>query len=279
MDQIASYQDMMEEPLPKQGGYLPGTVTSSIGRNSLHRLQARARISISKSVGIKSEIEMLPRRDSRWLPDALVMHRLHRWFARSTQRTLWTWSPTPSTEVTSSHAAATSTICAAGESDMPIIHHFCQRPRYAEIDEGRDVERFGLIILVYHLISQLLQFDVEDDQFEIHANTVDALDGEVASWPAALQTLSALLQSTSSISLCVIGGLNDRASAHGADWCRAFLEVLYLHQRSSPSKFRVLITTSGSSRVLQEYIDVNDCELAAGLPRNLGTLARLSPTT
>ena len=84
------------------------------------------------------------------------------------------------------------------------------------------------------------------------------LDGSDGNWPEALRVLSTLLNATPHLALCVIDGLNDIAFGLGANWCSAFLGVLFEHQKTSRGSFKILLTTSGQSRVLQNYVNVDN---------------------
>jgi len=194
-----------------------------------------------------------------WLPDIEASSALEDWMSDKTQSsTLWISSEDVSTEMPSSRAAALSAIIAAWHAEMPIISHFCERPRYTDVSRGRDVEKMGLLGLLYSLITQLLQFNVEDDRFEIAQKQVNALDGSDDSWSPALELFSKLLKATPYLSICVLDGLNDLCFSAGAEWCKDLLNVLFDYRKSSPVPFRVLLTTSGQSRVLPEYVRAED---------------------
>jgi hypothetical protein len=146
----------------------------------------------------------------------------------------------------------------AWQTEIPLISHFCERPRFATLARERDPEMVGLIGLVYSLISQLLQFSFEDDSFEVPQEAMTKLDGSDGSWGQALDLFATLLKATPHLALCVIDGLNDLAFNQGAGWCHASLKVLFEHQKSCTGVFRILLTTSGQSRVLQDFVDIND---------------------
>lgn len=140
----------------------------------------------------------------------------------------------------------------------------------AQVDSGsenQDVEKLGLIGLAYSLISQLLQFEFEEDSFNVPREELDRLDGSRNSWEHAMALFSVLLKKTPHLSLCVIDGLNDMAFSSGAEWCSEFLKILFSHQKSCLGVFRILLTTTGQSRVLQDYVSVSDRVLAQGNAR------------
>ena len=195
-----------------------------------------------------------------WLPGADVGFKLHAWFDSEVfSPTLWISSEDVlQSDHSGSYAAALNMVVVAWEAEMPMISHFCERPRFATLRSDRDVEKVGLVGLVYSLISQLLQFKLEKDEFEVSQDALARLDGSDESWPTALELLSALLGATPHLSICVIDSLNDLAFGAGAQWCDAFLGVLFEHQKASAGIFRILLTTTGQSRVLQDHVKVSD---------------------
>ncbi|OSS52612.1 hypothetical protein B5807_02486 [Epicoccum nigrum] len=194
-----------------------------------------------------------------WLPDIDVSIKLGDWMSPDTTlSTLWITSPAAARGFPGSRAAALIALVAAWESSLPIISHFCARPYHGDISQGRSVEKTGLIGLVYSLIIQLLQFNVKDDAFRISKDAFDRLDGSDGSWPSALALLRDLLQSTPQLQRCIIDGLNDLCFSSGAEWCGAFLHMLLEHQRTTTSGFRILLTTTGQSRVLPQYVQVRN---------------------
>jgi hypothetical protein len=66
------------------------------------------------------------------------------------------------------------------------------------------------------------------------------------------------LVSTTHLQLCVIDALNDLSFSGGAQWCSALLAMLFEHQQSSVSNLKILLTTAGQSRVLQDHVGVAD---------------------
>ncbi|KAH7088210.1 hypothetical protein FB567DRAFT_559899 [Paraphoma chrysanthemicola] len=195
-----------------------------------------------------------------WIPDVDISAKLHGWLGNDdASPTLWVSSPEViQVGMSSSRAAALSLLVAAWQAELPIISHFCERPRFATLPADRDVERVGLIGLVFSLITQLLQFAVANDSFQVSHDQMEDLDGSDASWSHALELLVQLLRTTPQLGLCVIDGLNDLSFTGGAQWCSVLLTVLFEHQRSAPSTFRILLTTSGQSRVLQDHVEVSD---------------------
>jgi len=195
-----------------------------------------------------------------WLPGADIGCKLRAWFDPEViSMTLWISSDNVlQSDRPGSYAAALNMLVVAWEAEMPMISHFCERPRFATLGTDRDVEKVGLIGLVYSLTSQLLQFKFDKDNFEVSEDALRGLDGSDESWPAALGLFSALLAATSHLSICVIDSLNDLAFGAGAQWCDAFLRVLFEHQKSSAGIFRILLTTTGQSRVLQDHVKISD---------------------
>ncbi|KAF1828581.1 hypothetical protein BDW02DRAFT_603293 [Decorospora gaudefroyi] len=232
------------------------TVSSSMARGAAKSLS----VVLEQSI-VGSEGHSLLNNGMFWRPGSDVAIELHNWIdIVATTPTLWISSPDISSlDVSASCAAAMNILVVAWETNLPVVSHFCERPRFATLAEGRDVEKLGLIGLVYSVIFQLLQFSFDDEEFEIPEGDMRNLDGSDESWPQALDLLSALLKATPRLALCVVDGLNELAFAAGEEWCGAFLEVLFEHQRSTtPGTFKVLLTTSGQSRVLQDHVQVTD---------------------
>ena len=228
--------------------------------NSLSRTVARDLTAGLRDLVVGAEGHSLLNDGRFWLPGADVTLKLHAWFdPEVVSPTIWVSSDdVPQSDRSGSYAAALNMLVVAWEAEMPMISHFCERPRFATIQIDRDVERVGLIGLVYSLISQLLQFQFDGDEFELSQDTLGRLDGSDGSWPTALGMFSALLAATPHLSICVIDSLNDLAFGAGAQWCDAFLGVLFKHQKSSAAIFRILLTTTGQSRVLQDHVKVSD---------------------
>jgi hypothetical protein len=194
-----------------------------------------------------------------WLPDIDISIKLGDWMSPDTPiSTLWITSPTAARGFPGSRATALVTLVAAWESSLPIISHFCARPYHGDLAQGHSVEKAGLIGLVYSLIIQLLQFNVKDDAFKPSRDTFDKLDGSDESWPGALLLLKSLLQSTPQLQRLIIDGLNDLCFSSGSEWCADLLNMLLEHQRTATPGFKILLTTTGQSRVLPQYIEVKD---------------------
>lgn len=207
-----------------------------------------------------------------WLPRVDMSSRLHDFIGNDAKSTtLWVSTPdVPQNEFPSSRAVAVNVFLAAWQAEMPMISHFCLRPRYATLAKDRAVEEVGLIGMVYSLIYQLLQFEFEDDLFSMPQTGLEHLDGSDKSWHHALELLSSLLTATPHLALCLIDGLNVLAfSDSGAKWADKFQAVLFAHQESSRNKFRILLTTTGHSRVLQNYVSDTNRILAPGSAREV----------
>ncbi|KAF9690573.1 hypothetical protein EKO04_011292 [Ascochyta lentis] len=205
-----------------------------------------------------------------WLPEVDVSLKLSDWISPDTPlSTLWISSPALSQGFSSSRAAAMVAAVAAWDSELPVISHFCERPRSGSISQGCTIEKAGLLGLVYSLTIQLLQFNVKDDAFHFPREQFEGLDGSEKSWPDALLVLQELLRATPHLQRCIIDGLNDLAFSSGAEWCGTFLAMLLEHQRTSASGFKILLTTTGQSRVLPEYIQAQNRAFVQGGAREV----------
>ncbi|EDU45003.1 hypothetical protein PtrSN002B_011279 [Pyrenophora tritici-repentis] len=245
------YEEHRDVSVPPQRDVVSNLINRAVAGKFAARL---------KKWVIGSEGHSLLNEGSFWLPEVDIVWRLQEWIGNEPNSpTLWISSPEVSqVELSGSRAAALNALVAAWTAELPITSHFCERARYATLSEGQDVEKVGLIGLVYNLITQLLQFNFDNDEFEIPQPQVEALNGSDESWSQALDMLSALLKATPHLCICVIDGLNDLAFSGGEKWCSDFLLMLFEHQRSCCGSFKILLTTSGQSRVLQEHVDVAD---------------------
>lgn len=191
-----------------------------------------------------------------WVPDAEASPRLVEWMdPHKDQSRLWISSPLITRGFPSSRAAAMTAVVAAWHAHVPIISHFCERAKVQDVPAGGNCEKIGLIGLLYSLIVQLLQFRNQEDTFETSESQIKALNGSDESWEVALRTFSDLLRTTPLLKICVIDDLNILALSVGINWCTEFLDVLFEHLETCGHPFRVLLTTTGSSRVVSEYFE------------------------
>lgn len=236
----------------------------------LSRAEAKECSSQLQKYVVGSEGPSLFKDGKFWLPEPRIVSMLGEWIGPDTSlSTLWVESPSTSRGFPGSRAAALTTVATAWDSEMPVISHFCARPYHGDLADDRTVEEVGLIGLVCSLIVQLVQFNVEGDEFRTTRERLAKLDGSDASWPEALAFFRELLRATPQVTRCVIDGLNELSFADGAEWCGAFLETLLEHQRSSPQGFKILLTTTGQSRVLPEHVREENTAAASGAAREV----------
>ncbi|CAN9105305.1 unnamed protein product [Alternaria alternata] len=255
-------QSSAVQPVPSSGrGEFPALFNGDTRAHDLiNRATARRLAADLQHYIVGTEGHSLFDDGSFWLPEVDVASKLHDWIGNEgSSPTLWIssleFSPP---DMPGSRAAALNALVAAWTAELPIISHFCERPRFATLERDRDVEKVGLLGMVYSLIAQLLQFEFESDAFEVAQSRVEKLDGSDESWPIALEMLSALLQATPHLRTCVIDGLNDLTFAAGASWCNGFLQILFRHQESFAGRFRILLTTAGGSRVVQDHVSITN---------------------
>lgn len=228
---------------------------------NLTRHEARQRSHHLEKFSIGSEGASLISRGILWLPNVDAASKIQEWMSDTSTTSsipLWIESSDVSSELPSSRAVAVTALMAAWHSGLPILSHFCERPRFTELAAGRDVEKVGLIGLVYSLITQLLQFNVDDDTFRISKDHVDALDGSDASWKPALDLLSRLWRTTPNLSYCIIDSINNLCFGSGAPWCRDLLNLLLEERANATRLHKVLLTTTGQSRVLPDLVPIKN---------------------
>lgn len=97
----------------------------------------------------------------------------------------------------------------------------------------------GLIGLVYSLIRQLLQFNVEENDLDLSPERFAKLDGTMDSWECSLDLLEDLLDRTRFLPYCVIHGLNKLDWSAGAVACEEFLDILLRRQQKAGSDFNI----------------------------------------
>lgn len=225
----------------------------SVPTNSRSELREIARQMEPYVVG--TEGHSLLGSDQFWMPGPKVASVLQEWMAKvELPQTLWVSGPAVSGTVsmTSSKASAMNVVLAAWTVHSPIISHFCERPHHGS--DSVTCERSGMVGLVYSLIIQLLQFNVEDDQLNLDLKDMSRLDGSIASFSEGLKVLYQLFACTQDLRFCVIHNLNALEWGGGAEWCHDFLDVLFRAQGNCRASLKILLTTSGSSRVLAERI-------------------------
>ena len=230
-----------------------------VAHGSLNRSDARASSVALKRFVIGTEGPSLFVDGQLWLPEVDISFRLGEWINPDTQSsTLWISSPISAPNMSSSRAAALIAALAAWDSGLPVISHFCERPHSSKAPNQRKPEEVGLIGVVYNLIMQLLHFNVKEDTFHTSQERLKQLDGSNQSWSDALLLLQELLRATPQLQRCIIDNLNELCFGDGIDWCSALLKTLFEHQKASMHRFKILLTTTGYSRVLPDYVRLED---------------------
>ncbi|OJJ98704.1 hypothetical protein ASPACDRAFT_44332 [Aspergillus aculeatus ATCC 16872] len=207
--------------------------------------------------------------------DPLLVRRLGAWLqphadhgvmmdsSVGSPRTLWINSPYQRGTTHGAQLAAIKVLQVAIRAQAPFISHFCHRPHWTPVPNFVGTARdAGLLALVYSLILQLLQYR-PPGQILLPTHDLASLGSRdrpmqiETCWRPALEILRLLLAGSSSVlGYCIISGWTEleeeQSAADGAsELCTEFLDVLFNH--AAPS-LRVLLTTSGQSRILDEYV-------------------------
>ncbi|KAL9090014.1 MAG: hypothetical protein Q9165_005544 [Trypethelium subeluteriae] len=229
------------------------------GSETINRTIARTYIPALEHFIVGDEGQALFHGGTIWAPGSDVSSRVEDWMSEKTEsQVLWIFSPETSRGVTSARAAALASLLSGWQTETPIISHFCARPRQNIEDASLTIEQAGMIGLVYSLITQLLQFHVDDDGFQVSKDKIKALDGTQESWNFSLELLEQLLDHTQLLSCCIVDGLNDLEWSTGSTWCSSFLDILFRDKRNKARDFKVLLTTSGQSRILPGRVSSKD---------------------
>lgn len=182
--------------------------------------------------------------------------KLEGWLSRDgRQQVLWMSSSFEPQHLSTARAAALAVVATSCSLDAPLISHFCEKPRGNLRTEAQELEKVGLIGLVYSLVIQLVNLGSETSSLTINDERLKKLDGTTESWPVSLSLLGDLLQTVNCLQYCVIHGLNDLESTTGCKWCVELLDILLKYQNAG---YNILFTTSGQSRVLSKSIQFTD---------------------
>ncbi|KAI1161119.1 hypothetical protein F5B18DRAFT_629515 [Nemania serpens] len=216
-----------------------------------------------------------------WQAEDEVVPKLCTWMVeKAAPHTLWISNPSYAAAIFGLQAEALAVVAAERQAKVPLISHFCRRPRPDEMPRpsempqpsemprpremraGMSHAQVEIIGMLYSLIFQLLQFGAAKDEVEVSTESLVALNGRHESWSAGLKVFRALLDRTPVLMYCVIDGLNDLEFQDGREQCRQFLDILFARQRKRGTVFNILLTTAGQSTLLPWYVHVKDIHVA-----------------
>ncbi|KAJ5553328.1 hypothetical protein N7494_002706 [Penicillium frequentans] len=185
-----------------------------------------------------------------------IILKLSRWSAAtsSDDLILWIESPYELGPQTSAHLISLGVILTAIRAQAPFISYICQRPRLGTATGlTRDGGEAGVLAMVYSFIRQLLQFQPPDDDLHLQPDILDQLLQPADRWTPALDLLRYLLENTPNLRYCIISGIN-LIESDCLDRCKEVLALLFAQARKAEPLFRVLLTTSGKSKVLSDTV-------------------------
>ncbi|KAJ5671793.1 hypothetical protein N7507_000920 [Penicillium longicatenatum] len=171
---------------------------------------------------------------------------------------LWIMSPHEHGVQSSAQLAALGVIWTAIQARAQFVSYICQRPQYGNISGFQDVEdQASALGMVYSLICQLLQFQPPNDRVQLLPEMVDGLTQPGKRWTTGLKMLQYLLENTSTLRYCIIHGIN-LLEGDAQDMCQEFVDLLFAHSRNAEWPLRILLTTSGQSRVLTDSVSLEN---------------------
>jgi hypothetical protein len=199
----------------------------------------------------------------QWLVESNAKVKLEGWLSPGdTPQLLWISGPLEPRHLSGARAASLAVVATANSIGAPFISHFCDKPPRHLQTEEQDLEKVGLIGLVYNLILQVVKLRIENSNLTINGERFNALNGTIESWPQSLSILDDLLQDVSGVQYCAIHGLNDLESGTGFEWCSQMVDLLLKHHRAENTAFNLLFTTTGQCRVLSRSIQyMSRCRL------------------
>lgn len=194
---------------------------------------------------------LIGERAGNWRASQDVLAHIETWMQTTESTILWIETPFSVRQDDTAKSAAMGVIESVWTAGINFISHLCERPRESASDDMTPIEA-GIIGLVYSLIYQLLQFGVEDDDIDLSKERFDSLASGLDSWSESLALLQDLLMGTYSLPFCIIHGLNELERSEGMEMCDEVLQVLFECQRERDTVFKILLTTSGQSRLLSQ---------------------------
>lgn len=159
----------------------------------------------------------------------------------------------------------------ASVSNVPVISYFCELRRGERLRGGNSPEIQGFVALVYSLLRQMIEllhmeFETSRDFYKEH---FAELDGTLATWGV----FKGLFRDVQSVlpgkMYCVIDGVQWLDDSSTSICMTELVALLRLEN------FKVLFTTSGSSRSLLETLERNELILLDDRPTDSSLLWQL----
>ncbi|KAI0017746.1 hypothetical protein F4780DRAFT_782018 [Xylariomycetidae sp. FL0641] len=143
------------------------------------------------------------------------------------------------------------------DGGIPTISFFAKR-RYSFQPPTDGSQQAGMIAMTYTLIDQLIRLTPASFSAvpELSEKQLKRLDGSFASYSVALDTIAALLGLIPTSMVCIIDALDTMDSRDTASELVKLINILREHGKRS--RLKVLFSTSGNCRALNETISVRE---------------------
>jgi hypothetical protein len=154
----------------------------------------------------------------------------------------------------------------ATNANLPAISYFCSLPQTGLLRAGNMREVQALVSLIYALIRQLIELlPIQfSSAFDFTQERLSLLEGTLKSWSDAIGLLQDLVHTVPKPLFCIVGDFQILDDWSTESLVGDLMKVLRYSDSKEVKreKFKVLITTTGRSKVLIKYLEVQELVLA-----------------